>query len=234
MWIIYSVTCGAIFVTSGSYLTNSRNRMIFLRTKEFIKYHFISNIRNNLLLIIHIALTMSVSIFLYSQSVKADEIEIKPWQYRSDPKVLIFKHGSIGTQNKFLIIPNPDCTAEMWLHLKSFKKDEVKKLEDTSIDLKFKLLTTKESISMWDTNRVAFILDPALRSIDVPYVFVSISLGNMVSVKRLVEMKKEGVTGFSITAPDKKYFNIPHEEWSFEGVEEAVYKLLKWCGGPKL
>lgn len=208
--------------------------MIFLRAKEFIKYHFINNIVNNLLLIIHIAVILSVSILLYSQSVKADEIEIKPWQYRSDPKVLIFKHGSIGTQNKFLVIPNPDCTADMWLHLKSFKKDEVKKLEDTSIDLKFKLLTTKDPISMWDTNRVAFILDPALRSIDVPYVFVSISLGTMVSVKRLVEMKKEGVTGFSITAPDKKYFNNPHEEWSFDGVEEVVYKLLKWCGGPKL
>ena len=121
----------------------------------------------------------------------------------------------------------------MWLHLKSFKKDEVKKLEDTSIDLKFELLTTKEPISMWDTNHVAFILDPALRSIDVPYVFVSISLGTMVSIKRLVEMKEEGITGFSITAPDDEYFDTPHEEWSFEGVEEVVSKLLKWCG-PKV
>ena len=45
--------------------------MIFLRTKEFIKYHFIHNIVTNLLLIIHIVAILSISIFLYSKSVKA-------------------------------------------------------------------------------------------------------------------------------------------------------------------
>jgi hypothetical protein len=218
--------------TTGT--TNKGNHMIFLRTKEFIKYHFINNIVNNLLLIIHIAVILSMSVFVYSNAVKADGVEIKPWQHRSAPKVLIFKHGNINNDNKFIVYPRPDCTADMWLHLKSFKKDEVKKLENTFIDLKFTLLTEKEPIPMWDKNRVAFILDPAQRSIDVPYVFVSISLGHMSSVKRLVEMKKDKVTSLSITAPDQKYFNNPHEEWSFEGVEEAVFKLLKWCGGPQI
>ena len=47
--------------------------MLFLRAKEFIKYHLINNIVSNLLLIIHIAVILSVSIFLYSKTVKADE-----------------------------------------------------------------------------------------------------------------------------------------------------------------
>ncbi len=48
--------------------------MIFLRTKEFIKYHLIHNIVNNLLLIIHIVAILSISILLYSKGLKADGI----------------------------------------------------------------------------------------------------------------------------------------------------------------
>jgi len=50
--------------------------MIFLRTKEFIKYHFIHNIVTNLLLIIHIVAILSISILLYSKSVKADSCNL--------------------------------------------------------------------------------------------------------------------------------------------------------------
>ena len=71
------VGSGWVFVvlpwTATTGTTNKGNHVIFLRTKEFIKYHFIHNIVNNLLLIIHVVIVLSFSFFLYSKSVKADE-----------------------------------------------------------------------------------------------------------------------------------------------------------------
>jgi len=68
------VGSGWVFVvspwTATTGTTNKGNHMIFLRTKEFIKYHFIHNIVTNLLLIIHIVAILGISIFLYSKSVK--------------------------------------------------------------------------------------------------------------------------------------------------------------------
>ena len=72
------VGSGRVFVvspwTATTGTTNKGNHMIFLRTKEFIKYHLIHNIVNNLLLIIHIVAILSISVLLYSKSLKADGI----------------------------------------------------------------------------------------------------------------------------------------------------------------
>jgi hypothetical protein len=42
--------------------------------------------------------------------------------------------------------------------------------------------------------------------------------------------RKDGVIGLRLTAPTDEYFDVPQEEWGFEGIEEAVSKILKWCG----
>ena len=43
-------------------------------------------------------------------------------------------------------------------------------------------------------------------------------------------MKEDGVTGLRLTAPNDYYFDVPQEEWSLEGIEDAVSKILNWCG----
>ena len=84
------VGSGWVFVvspwTATTGTTNKGIRMIFLRTKEFIKYHLIHNIVNNLLLIIHIVGILSISILLYSEILKADGIT-------NDAKFI--KHGLV-------------------------------------------------------------------------------------------------------------------------------------------
>ena len=49
--------------------------MIFERAREFIKYHFINNIVNNLLLIIQLTVILSMSVFVYSNTVKAESFD---------------------------------------------------------------------------------------------------------------------------------------------------------------
>lgn len=65
--------------------------MLLFKAREFIKYYFINNIVNTVILLINIIALLSISIFLYSKSVNADELEIQPREFRSDPKVLILK-----------------------------------------------------------------------------------------------------------------------------------------------
>ena len=66
--------------------------MIFLRTKEFIKYHFIHNIVTNLLLIIHIVAILSISILLYSKSVKAGSCDLN-WRATITDEVRVNSQG---------------------------------------------------------------------------------------------------------------------------------------------
>ena len=75
--------------------------MLLFKAREFIKYYFINNIVNTVILLINIIALLSISIFLYSKSVNADELEIQPREFRSDPKVLIFKHESISAKIKW-------------------------------------------------------------------------------------------------------------------------------------
>jgi hypothetical protein len=205
--------------------------MLFLKTREFIRYYFFDNFVMRILLLIQFYVLFTFLSVLFSQIAWGDDYKKQlVWEFKAGPTALIFKHGNITHESKFFVVPNPDCSAEMWVWLNSTRKEEVKKLEDTFIDLKFELLTTDQPVLMWDKNHVAFVLGPELSSQSFPYSVVSISLGKMDSISKLLDMKEEGGIGFSMTAPNDYYFDIPHEEWSFEGVEDAVKKVLSWCG----
>ena len=206
--------------------------MLFLRAKEFIKYHLINNIVSNLLLIIHIAVILSVSIFLYSKTVKADEyFEREPWSFTNEPKPMIFKHGNITHGNKFFIIPNQDCSANLLGWFSSYNKTKLKELEGKVTDLKFELLTNQKPIYLSKRNRVSYILETDIWSeIPMPFSVASVSLGQLDSIGRLIDMKENGVIGLRLSAPNDYYFDVPQEEWSFEGIEGAVSKILTWCG----
>ena len=206
--------------------------MLFLRAKEFIKYHLVNNIVSNLLLIIHIAVILSVSIFLYSKTVKADEyFEREPWGFTDEPKPMIFKHGNITHGNKFFIIPNQDCSADLLGWFSSYNKTKLKELEGKITDLKFELLTNQNPIYLSKRNRVSYILEPDIWSaFPMPFSVASVSLGKLDSISRLIDMKENGVIGLRLSAPNDYYFDVPQEEWSFEGIEGAVSKILTWCG----
>lgn len=206
--------------------------MLFLRAKEFIKYHFINNIVSNLLLIINITIILSVSIFLYSKTVAASEhFGREPWGFTYEPKPMIFKHGNITHGNKFFIIPNQDCSANLLGWFSSYNKIKLKELDGKVTDLKFELLTNQNPIYLSKRNRVSYILEPDIWSDKpMPFSVASVSLGKLDSITRLIDMKDDGVIGLRLTAPNDYYFDVPQEEWSLEGIEDAVSKILNWCG----
>jgi hypothetical protein len=209
--------------------------MIFLRAKEFIKYHLVNNFISNLILIIHIAVILSVSLFLYTKSVKADDhFDREPWTFSVEPKPLIFKHGNITYGNKFFIIPNQDCSADLMGWFSSYNKTKLKELEGKITDLRFELLTNQKSIHLSNRSRISYILEPDLwDATPMPFSVASISLGRLEKITRLLDMKKDGIIGLRLSAPNDEYFDVPKEEWSFEGIEDAISKVLKWCG-PKV
>lgn len=206
--------------------------MLFLRAKEFIKYHFINNIVSNLLLIINITIILSVSIFLYSKTVAASEhFGREPWGFTYEPKPMIFKHGNITHGNKFFIIPNQDCSANLLGWFSSYNKIKLKELDGKVTDLKFELLTNQNPIYLSKRNRVSYILESDIWSDKpMPFSVASVSLGKLDSITRLIDMKDDGVIGLRLTAPNDYYFDVPQEEWSLEGIEDAVSKILNWCG----
>ena len=230
------VDSGRVFVvspwTATTGTTNKGNHMIFLRTKEFIKYYFINNIANNLLLIIHVVVVLSFSFFLYSKSVKADEhFEREPWAFSSEPRPMIFKHGNVTHGNKFFIFANQNCSVQMFGWFTSYNKLKVKELEGKVTDLRFELLTEQAPIYMSKRNRVSYILETdKWGDSPMPFSVAHVSLGTLDKITRLLDMRKDGVIGFRLTAPTDEYFDVPQETWGFEGIEEAVSKILKWCG----
>ncbi len=206
--------------------------MIFLRAKEFIKYHLINNLISNLILIIHILVILSVSLFLYTKGVKADgHFNREPWNFSVEPKPLISKHGNITHGNKFFIIPNQDCSANLLAWFSSYNKTKLKGLEGKVIDLRFELLTYQKPIYLSNRNRISYILETDIwATTPMPFSIASVSLGKLDNITRLLDMKKDGIIGLRLSAPNDEYFDVPKEEWSFEGIEDAVSKVLKWCG----
>ena len=69
-----------------------------------------------------------------------------------------------------------------------------------------------------------------MSEIPMPFSVASVSLGQLDSIGRLIDMKENGVIGLRLSAPNDYYFDVPQEEWSFEGIEGAVSKILTWCG----
>jgi len=230
------VSSGRVFrclVLDGHHRdTEKGNHVMLLRAKEFIKYHVIISIVNNLLLIIHVVVVLSFSFFLYSKNVKADEhFEREPWAFSSEPRPMIFKHGNVTHGNKFFIFANQNCSVQMFGWFTSYNKLKVKELEGKVTDLRFELLTEQAPIYMSKRNRVSYILGTdKWGDTPMPFSVAHVSLGRLDKITRLLDMRKDGVIGFRLTAPTDEYFDVPQETWGFEGIEEAVSKILKWCG----
>ena len=218
--------------TATKGTTNKGNHMIFLRIKEFIKYQLINNIINNLLLIIHVAVVLSVSLCLYSKNVKADEhFQREPWAFSSESRPMISKHGNVTHGNKFFIVANQNCSVQMFGWFTSYNKLKVKELEGKVTDLRFELLTEQAPIYMSKRNRVLYILETdKWGDSPMPFSVAHVSLGTLDKITRLLDMRNDGIIGLRLTAPTDEYFDVPQEEWGFEGLEEAVSKILKWCG----